>query len=637
MSAVRAALGARESFDPLAAAARARRAIGVRRSVAWVIRGVIAGDLLAATVFAAAFVHSFSDAPAAAAAALLAGVAAGAVIGIRRWPDWPESARAVDARFGLQDRLATALELRTSRSPLAVMQRADTGRRVAGLDLHETACGEFHPREAGVAALTVALVLVLAVLALTVGPSEQGSTATGAHNGVGTRGYSQAPAVVQQRSRWVVQTRIPQIERAANRGLAPDASRDAAIRRLHAALQQLRLALQRTTSQAGALRAISATQQELRRIASSLHPISPAAVSQLDRALFTQAITQRRGGAGSSGSRSGVRSSGSGEESLRAYAAAAGQLNRLASKLESLSTSERTGGRARSAAAARRLSALKLALARAANAVSNPTLRSALQRAASSLAAGDAQSAARALRQAASSLNRSPAARQAQARLGGTASALDSAKGDLTGLANGGSEGSSTSKAPAGLGSANGAGAGTGSVNGVKSGPSKGGSAAQSAGGNRGASTHSSSAGDNTRQAQAGGTGRGHGSGEGSGGTGGHGNGGDRGTAGSQAALGHGRSNGHGASAGNRASTTARHGTAVGIGARIYVPPVRVGNSAHTIQSGGPNGATLPGSTVPYHQVLGRFQQSARAALDQAPLPPVVKSFVRRYFSAISR
>ena len=75
----------------------------------------------------------------------------------------------------------------------------------------------------------------------------------------------------------------------------------------------------------------------------------------------------------------------------QADAAAAGQLNRLASQIESLSTSKRTGGRTRSAAAGRRLSAVKLALARAANAVSSPTLRSALQRAASSLARADAQ------------------------------------------------------------------------------------------------------------------------------------------------------------------------------------------------------------------------------------------------------
>ena len=53
MSAVSSALRPHEQFDPHATAARARRAIGVRRTAAWVIRGVIAGAILSMLILAA--------------------------------------------------------------------------------------------------------------------------------------------------------------------------------------------------------------------------------------------------------------------------------------------------------------------------------------------------------------------------------------------------------------------------------------------------------------------------------------------------------------------------------------------------------------------------------------------------------
>jgi hypothetical protein len=41
--------------------------------------------------------------------------------------------------------------------------------------------------------------------------------------------------------------------------------------------------------------------------------------------------------------------------------------------------------------------------------------------------------------------------------------------------------------------------------------------------------------------------------------------------------------------------------------------------------------------TVPYQQVLGSYQQTARSALDRGSLPPGLQTYVRQYFSAISR
>jgi len=70
-------------------------------------------------------------------------------------------------------------------------------------------------------------------------------------------------------------------------------------------------------------------------------------------------------------------------------------------------------------------------------------------------------------------------------------------------------------------------------------------------------------------------------------------------------------------------------------GASVYIPG-KAGNGAHSIQNG-PNGAPLPGSSVPYQQVVGRYAQSAHTALDRASLPSDLQTYVRGYFSAISK
>jgi hypothetical protein len=623
VSAVRSALAGRGDFDPLPTVGLARRQMGARRTLTWGVRGLLAGGLAATIILVAALLMSI-PATTPAAAALLAGLAAGIAMGIRRWPDEREAARAVDRRFALHDRLTTALELRASDRPLAAIQRADTERRLAGLALHETAREEIRGREASVTALILALALVLAGAVQwheSFGPSASESAASKPGTG---QGYGRASPAEQQRIQRVAQTRIPAIARAAVHGLPPAARRDAPIRRLNQALQRLRLALQHATSPAGALRAISATQQELRRIEGSLHAIAPSTVSQLDRALFSPSLGSRL--AASGGPQSQAHNRQSGGQNLRAYQSTAAQMSRLADEIANL-TAAKHAGQQGGKTAARRLAAIKLALARAANTVSDRTLRSALQHAAASLGNSDSQSAARALRQAASAMNGSPAAGHAQARLGAAASALESVKADITGLGKGGSEGASINTVPPGLGQPIGTGAGNGNVKGVNGRPDRNGPGGRSAG------NALTSPGHRNKPARFPGKGNGHGNGQGSGGSG-HGSG--RGLGGKPGTGGREATSGLGSATGNSRPATGRRRAAGRSGARVYVPPVKVG-AGGTIQSRGPNGVPLPGPTVPYHQVLGRYQQVARAALDQASLPPSIRSYVRRYFSAISR
>jgi hypothetical protein len=628
VSAVKSALEGRGGFDPLATVSLARRQMGVRRTLTWAVRGLLAGGLAAALVFVAALLMPFPAAATLAAAALLAGLAAGIATGIRHWPHGREAARAVDRRFALHDRLTTALELRASDRPLAAIQRADTERRLAGLAIHETARAELRWREMGVTALVLALALALAGAVQGRGSSARSASGPTAYEPAAGQGYSQASPGERQRIQRAAQTQIPAIARAAVHGLAPAARHDAPIHRLNQALQRLRLALQQATSQAGALRALSATQQDLRRIGASLHAIAPSAVSQLDRALFSPSLERRLAGLG--GPQSHARNGRPGGQGLQGYQSTAAQMNRLADQIASL-TATRHAGQQGGKTATSRLAAIKFALARAANTVSDRALRSALQRAASSLGSNDSHSAIHALQQAASALNRSPAARQAQGALGGAASAMDAVKDDITGLGKAGSASASTNAAPPGLGQPTGTGAGTGSVNGVNGRPDRNGATGHSGG--SGATT----AGRRVKPVGPPGKGLGPGRGPGSGSSGRRGNGGHGGLGGKPGTGGRETRSGQGSSPGNGQGPAGHHGPAGRNGAQVYVPPVKVNASAGTIQSRGPNGVPLPGSTVPYHQVFGRYQQVARAALDQASLPPSVRSYVRRYFSAISR
>ena len=188
--------------------------------------------------------------------------------GLRLWPDERQAARVVDRHFELHDRLTTALELHDSDLPLSILQRTDARRRTEGLRLSESAAGQLKALEGGAAALPLAVFLVLALIGL---PS------AGTH----ASALAQSGNQVKKAAR----TGVPRVIKKANQGLSPTAKKEAALRNLNLALRRLRAKLREAPNKAAALRAISATQQQLHRIASSLHPIKPAAVSQLNHAL----------------------------------------------------------------------------------------------------------------------------------------------------------------------------------------------------------------------------------------------------------------------------------------------------------------------------------------------------------------
>jgi len=556
-------------FDVLAVLAPARRQLGLRRVTSWAVRGLLAGGIVALLVLGAAHLYLFSAALLIAAGAVVAGLLVGLAIGIRRWPDRLQTARAVDHHFNLHDRLTTALELRTSALPLAELQRSDAGRRLAGLKPRESARGQFSGRESGAAVVVLMVLLALALVGL---PAARGAVQTS---------YAD-----QQRVHHAAQTGIPRIVRKVNLGLGPVTRHDVAMRNLNLALQHLRHQLQHASNRAGALRAISATQQQLHRIAASLHPIKPAAVSQLNHALASRMSAQQR-----------AEAAGNSQKALKA---AANTLQRLARELAHMSTAQRA--------------ALARSLARAASTTSDSTMRSALQQAASSLAYQDPKTAAGALQEAAAALDRSPSGQAAQSAANSAAAGLESMKGAVSGLSSqaGGSTSSGSATTSQTPGSGQGQGSGQGKGNGSGQGQSKGSGSGQGQGKGSGSGQgqgKGSGAGQGTGRGQGSGNGRGSSGSGGAGGTGGHGIGGGRGGSGGQGS-------GH-------------------LGTRVYVPG-KFGKGTHTIQNGGPSGAPLRGSTVPYRQVIGQYEQTAHTALDRAALPPSMQTYVRQYFSSIS-
>src|SRR5579872_702595 len=535
------------ALDVLNIIAPARRHLGVRRTLFWTNRGLLAGACGAVLTLTVAHLHAFPATLGIAAVILVAATVGGLIAGIRRWPDNLQTARAVDRRFNLHDRVTTALELRASQWPLATLQREDAGRRLHGLDLRQSADGLVRGREAGMTATTLLLVLVLALTLHTT-----------------SAGTAQRASADQQRIHRTARTGVPRLVRSLNANLPASTRRDVTFRNLNLALQHLRFQLQHATSRSAALRAISATEQQLQRIAASLHPIRPAAAAQLSRALAS--LTGRPKPVSLTGKRA-----------LRTAAAA---LNRLASEVSHMSASQRA--------------ALARSLARAANATADSTLRYALRQAASSLGYSDPQSAIRALQQAASGLSRSSDVATAQSRINATSSSLEALKGQVSGLSGAhstpssgtGTSGKGQGKSGRGSGQGNAKGSGKGSGSGKGAGSGQGTGRGQGAGHSRSAgSGHSNSSGSS-----------------GAGGTGGHGIGGGRGGAG-----------GHGA------------GHA---GPRVFIPG-KPGKGSHIIQTG-PSGAPLGGSTVPYRQVIGRYAQTARDALDHASLPPQLQTYVRQ-------
>jgi hypothetical protein len=397
-------------------------------------------------------------------------------------------------------------------------------------------------------------------------------------------GHARTVATGEQRQvQRVTTTRVHQITNRAGQGLTQSTRNNPALRKLQLALERLRRQLEHTSTRVAALRAISATQVKLHQLTVSLHPISKSAVAQLNHSLAHSMTAQQRAAATSS--------------DRQALAAAAQTLRKLAAQLSQMNAAQRAQ--------------LARALARAANATGDSHLQASLRQAASSLGYNDPQSAAKSLQSAASALAQTPAQRTAQARAAAANSQLDSLKNAVSGVSpstgeriasgsptTGSSRTGQGSRKSGSTGSSQGSGQGT---------SGKGGGAGKGGGVGAGQATGTGQGSGAQGTGKESGSGVGAGAGNGQGAPGGHGAGGGRGGA------------GH---------------TGQGRYTTVYVP-YKQGKGPNTAQSG-PTGAPQSGPIVPYQQVVGAYGQTAHQALDRANLPPSLRSYVRKYFSAVS-
>jgi len=519
-----------------------------------------------AGILLAGHVRAFGFALTAAVIAAVLGLLAGTAAGLARWPRALEAARAADRYFHLDDRLTTALELSRADTAVALLQSRDAARHIDGLTLSHSR-GWWLRRREGVVAAIVALAFAGA---LALGPPSGSPRATAA-----------APSH-SARARQAAANQVQKLTSQLHLGLTPAQLHTPAMRQLDRALARLRHQLLQTSTPRTALRAISATQQQLRQLALGLHPVNARAVAQLNSSLSRYLGKGQTRGSSGSASRSAL--------------ATAQALSRLAQSLPHLTPAQRA--------------ALAQALARVANATSNNALRSALRQAASSMANSDPQSAGATLQQATDALTQSASAQAALARAGAAGTQLNALKNQIAG----------TGAAPPSLSSSS----RQGQPNAATGRPGTGGTKGRALGSGRG-----SGKGRGTRAGQ--GLGQGRGTGRGT--RPGHGNGAGNGPGtgpGASAALGQSASGAHG-QGGRGASGLTRNGRSV----TVFVPG-KQGRGAEIVRNG-PKGTPASGAYVPYQQVVGQFAQGAHQALDRAALPPPLQGYVRRYFTTLSR
>src|SRR5579859_7813948 len=371
------------------------RAIGLTRIAHGALIGFEVGATAGAVALLAAHFGSFDVSLPVGLLILALGVLAGAVFGLSRWPRAPEAARAADLYFGLEDRLTTALELRTSDDPVALVQSRDAADHIDGLTLTRSRGRWLRWNETGI----VALAALAFAVGLALGPQ------TPAH-------YAAAAAAGQtntQRVRHVAANQVQKLRSQLHLGLTPGQPQSAALRKLDRALAALHRQLLRSSSPRAALRAISATQQQLHQLALGLHPVNSKAVTQLNNSLSHYLNKGQNAGKKSSVARSTL--------------STAQALNRLAQSLVHLTPAQQA--------------ALARALAKAANATSNNSLRASLRQSASSLANGNPQSARSALQRAAQMLAQAARAQAAQLQAGTTSAQLGALKNQIAGLSGG--------------------------------------------------------------------------------------------------------------------------------------------------------------------------------------------------------
>ncbi|HEX8918322.1 MAG TPA: hypothetical protein VF898_07455 [Chloroflexota bacterium] len=545
------------------------RAIGLTRLARGVLLGFALGATVAAGILVVAHIWRFSSSLSVALLSLVAGVIAGAAWGIVRWPRAPEAARMADLYFGLDDRLTTALELRSSNAPVALAQSRDAALHIDGLSLGRSRGRWLRRREVGV---TFAAALAFGA-----------SLALGPHGAPRHASTAAIAAANSQKAHRAAANRIQQLRSQLHLNLTPGQQQTSAMRKLDLALARLRHQLLKSATTRASLRAISATQQQLHQLARGLHPVNAKAVAQLNSSLAHYL-----------GKRPGTSKNGANARSTLATAQA---LNRLAQSLAHLSPSQR--------------SALAQALAKAANATSNNSLRSSLRQAASNLANGNPQAASAALQRAAQSLSHSAGSQAAQAQANATAAQLGALKNQL--ISPGASLPSGQLANLPGTSNAQTGAPGTSNRSGQT--PGKGAAPGKGQGKGRG-----------LQQGQ----GAGKGSGTRLGSRPGRGNGQGRGARSGQGTTGTtGTSGAHGSGGRGHSGVTHKGRTVT-----VYIPGTQ-GKGPEIVRNG-PNGAPQPGAIVPYQQVYGQYAQGAHQALDRAALPPSVQVYVRRYFSTIS-
>lgn len=564
------------------------RSIGLGRVARGALLGFAAGAAIGAGILVVAHLRAFGFAVPAAIIAAAFGVLAGAAFGVARWPRALEAARAADLHFGLDDRLTTALELREAETPVAFLQSRDVERRIDGISLSRGHGPWVRRREGGMAALAA----LSFAGALALGPPGH------------TRHVAPTTPASTSQTRHAAAKQVQKLASQLHLGLTPAQLQSPAMRKLDLALARLRHQLLQASLPRAALRAISATQQQLRQLAQGLHPVNSRAVAQLNSSLSRYLNKAQTGNTSKSSAT---------PSDLRTAQA----LSRLAQSLAHLTPTQRA--------------ALAQALARAANSTSNNALRQALRQAASALANGQPRAASAALQRIAQMLAQSSAAQAAQARAGTGASQLNSLKNQIAGTgaappsgptsAGQGQPNAATAGAQ-GKGNAQGLRAGSGLGRGTR--PGQGQGIGQGRGRGQGRGVGQGRGNGTGRGARIGrGTGRGQGQGQGQG----RGTGGRAGTTGT---TGRGTAGAHGAG-GIGASSRTRSGKTV----TVFVPGKQ--GTGPTITRTGPNGAPESGALVPYQQVVGQYAQSAHQALDRAALPPSLQGYVRRYFSTLSR
>jgi hypothetical protein len=372
---------------------------------------------------------------------------------------------------------------------------------------------------------------------------------------------------------------VPAIVLNVNKGLPRQEQEDPALRQLALQLALLRHRLLASSSRAAALRSISLTQQQIHRIAATVRAVDPRSVARLNRALAAYA--------GSQGTN--ARPAGSTDPTT-----AARTLSRLAASLPGLTPSQR--------------SQLVRSLGQAANKVVDPSLRSTLRQAASSLANDNAQMTKRSLEHAASFLSSAPAHQVARSKLAAANAQLQQLKGNVSGLRR-----PAPGPRPVAGRNASSRNQPTGQGTSFRGGNSRSAPGQAQVGGsgvgrffarkNIGSEREVNVTG---RSSVAGGNAPGSGKGQGTGSP---------------------------FSVGNptKSSTITSHGKYV----TVYVPGVH-GRGAHAFQLG-PTGAVRQGTIIPYQQVFVRYEQTAHSALERSPLPPDLQAYVHRYFWAISR